>query len=208
MELLRDAALRMGQHPRPALEHWLRSRAGEVIIWVVLLGAVERQPKGDSAADLQRAATWLRSMLQNTLSSLRAGPPAEVGLSVRDVQDGELRAWAVTWLAERLRVPESRIQPQRSFADHGVDSLVAVEFANALAARVGVALDETLLWNFPTINQLLSYLERAAAGLEASAAQPSAKGLPAAPSAEAGGEPDVEEELARLELELKKRSLE
>lgn len=208
IELLRDAALRMGQHPRAALEHWLRSRAGEVIIWVVLLGAVERQPKGDSAADLQRAATWLRSMLQNTLSSLRAGPPAEVGLSVRDVQDGELRAWAVTWLAERLRVPESRIQPQRSFADHGVDSLVAVEFANALAARVGVALDETLLWNFPTINQLLSYLERAAAGLEASAAPPSGRGLAASASAEAGGEPDVEEELARLELELKKRSLE
>jgi alkylation response protein AidB-like acyl-CoA dehydrogenase/acyl carrier protein len=206
-QLIRDAALRMGQHARPAMEHWLRSRTGEVIIWIVLLGAVECQPKGDSSADLQRAATWLRSNLQSTLSALRVGPPPEVGLSVRDVQDGELRAWAVAWLAERLRVPESRIQPQRSFADHGVDSLAAVEFANALAERVGVALDETLLWNFPTINQLLSYLERVSSEIEVPTAAPAAKGL-AAPPSEAGGEPDVEEELARLELELKKRKLE
>jgi rhizoxin synthesis polyketide synthase RhiC len=100
-------------------------------------------------------------------------------------------------------VEESRIDPRRSFADHGVDSLAAVEFAKALADKVGLSLDETLLWNFPTIDSLLAYLEN-----------PPAK--EAAASAVQGGEsPDlqrsrqgssVEEELARLERELKRRS--
>ena len=108
----------------------------------------------------------------------------------------------MAWLAERLRVEESRIDPRRSFADHGVDSLAAVEFAKALADKVGLSLDETLLWNFPTIDSLLTYLEN-----------PPAK--PAAASGVQAGEPpelqrqvqgSVEEELARLERELKRRS--
>jgi len=206
VQVLREAALALGTDLRPAVAYWLQSRAGELMISIVLLGAVERQPSTDVSADLQRAATWLRSSLQSTLASLRAGPPAEVRFSVRAVQDGSLRAWAVTWLAERLRVPESRIQPQRSFADHGVDSLAAVEFANALAERVGVALHETLLWNFPTIDQLLSYLERAASGLEVEPTGRALQELPAATRTDSLGEANVEDEIARLEFELKKRS--
>jgi acyl carrier protein len=114
----------------------------------------------------------------------------------------------VAWLADKLRVDESDIDPRRSFADHGVDSLAAAEFAKALADRMSIALDETLLWNFPTIDALLEYLERApqdADGETSSAQQPSVDRR-AAPPASSTQAANVADELTLLERELKKRS--
>jgi acyl-CoA synthetase (AMP-forming)/AMP-acid ligase II/alkylation response protein AidB-like acyl-CoA dehydrogenase/acyl carrier protein len=217
----------------PASSHWLDARAGELTTWIVLLGAVERKRRAASTADLERTAAWVRSNLESALTLTRSGPPPEVRLSGGAMGDtiasidrslgglqsgiareprtqirgqapvGNLRGWAVAWLAERLRVEESRIDPRRSFADHGVDSLAAVEFAKALADRAGVSLDETLLWNFPTIESLFGYLEQVSAGAKP-AAPPSKPAPVAAVAAEAPG--SVDDEIARLERELKKRS--
>jgi alkylation response protein AidB-like acyl-CoA dehydrogenase/acyl carrier protein len=219
----------------PASSHWLDARAGELTTWIVLLGAVERKRIAASSADLERTATWIRSNLESALSLTRAGPPPEVRLGSGLVGDAiagydrsparfqagapsepptqirgeirghKLRAWAISWLAERLRVDEAQIDPQRSFADHGVDSLAAVEFAKALADRVGVSLDETLLWNFPTIDSLLGYLENPSA--KASPIEPSAAAKTATVKAREGAAgSSLDEEIARLESELKKRS--
>ncbi|MET0411362.1 MAG: acyl carrier protein, partial [Polyangiaceae bacterium] len=103
----------------------------------------------------------------------------------------------------RLRVAENQVDPRRSFADHGLDSLAAVEFAKALSDHLGRPLDETLLWNFATIDALVEYLEGAASPPQA---QPSAgPGTgPARPSAANEGS-DLEAEIARLEDELRRR---
>jgi len=207
---------------------------------------VERKRRAGSTADLERTVAWVRSSFESTLSLTRQGPPPEVRLGdgvvgdaiasydrpfggfddsrarqprtqIRgELRDRSLRSWAVSWLAERLRMEPSRIDPQRSFADHGVDSLAAVEFAKALADRVGISLDETLLWNFPTIDSLLSYLEQTMAKTQGSPAKmqsPAAtRGVPpeaagaAGPVSSAQELSSIDEELARLERELKKRS--
>ncbi len=240
LNALGEARVRSAGGP-PASQHWLEARAGELTTWMILLGAVERKRRAASTADLERTAAWVRSNLDNSLAVTRSGPPPEVRLgagvvgdaiasydrSVSGLETGVgrdaraqirgderargLRGWAVSWLAERLRVEEARIDPRRSFADHGVDSLAAVEFAKALADRVGVTLDETLLWNFPTIDSLLAYLEKPQTpqGNVASAQQSPARASGAAEvrdQPEADGASNLEDELARLERELKKRS--
>jgi alkylation response protein AidB-like acyl-CoA dehydrogenase/acyl carrier protein len=218
----------------PPQVHWRQARAGELATWIVLLGAVELRLRAGSTPDLDRTATWVRSNVERVLSRVRSGPPPEVNLGAvgqaiatyesavgglpieterhprvsasgfhrRRQRDVELRAWVISWLAARLRVSESQIASHRSFADHGMDSLAAVEFAKALADRLGRQLDETLLWNFSTIDALLSHLSSDSETTNAVAA---GHLPPAEHRAENGGD-DVQEELARLESELARRS--
>jgi acyl-CoA synthetase (AMP-forming)/AMP-acid ligase II/alkylation response protein AidB-like acyl-CoA dehydrogenase/acyl carrier protein len=114
-----------------------------------------------------------------------------------------LRSWIVTWLAQRLRVAESQIDPRRSFADHGMDSLAAVELAKALSDHLGRPLDETLLWNFANIDALLQFLEAPSTPTIRPSAAPAEAPKPAAKAASAT---DLEDELDRLEKELSRRS--
>ena len=117
----------------------------------------------------------------------------------------ELRAWIVPWLAQRLRVAESQIDPHRSFADHGLDSLAAIELAKALSDRLGRVLDETLLWNFATIDALVEHLEGAAAAPETRRSVRPRAAPPLAPASSAPTQASLEDEMARLERELKQR---
>jgi acyl carrier protein len=225
VDALREG-VRAGASRARSSSHWLDTRAGELTTWIILSGAVDLQRRKGSTADLDRTAVWVRSMLDGVLAATRSGPPPEVRLGAEVIggtiaqyergpgdlavaalrrasgREG-LREWAVSWLAERLRVSASGIDPHRSFADHGVDSLAAVEFAKALGDRVGVVLDETLLWNFPTIDSLLSYLEAPAA--KPALAPASTRGVAAIEDRDEPGEgTELEQELARLERELKK----
>jgi acyl carrier protein len=131
----------------------------------------------------------------------------------------EFRAWVISWLARHLQLPASKIETGRSFADHGLDSVAAVELAKALSDKLGQPLDETLLWNFSTIDALVDHLvgkfregppasdgRSASALTEAppAAQRPSSAGGPA-PSSGAL-EAELDDELARLERELRSRS--
>jgi len=104
-----------------------------------------------------------------------------------------LRDWLVTWLADRLRIAPSTVDPSRSFADHGLDSLTAVELAQDLSDHLGCPFDETLLWNFATIDLLVGHLERRDADdrLSAGTATPASDG--------AEIESRLDQEIARLE---------
>lgn len=120
----------------------------------------------------------------------------------RDQYGDGLQAWIVSWLAQRLRLAKSQVDPKRSFADHGVDSLAAVELAKALSDHLGRSLDETVLWNFATIKALVEFLDRDAS-MPPPPSDPAAK--PAKP-AEAGSQEELEDAIAQLEKELSRRS--
>jgi acyl-CoA synthetase (AMP-forming)/AMP-acid ligase II/alkylation response protein AidB-like acyl-CoA dehydrogenase/acyl carrier protein len=119
----------------------------------------------------------------------------------------ELTEFVVAWLSHRVRLPASKIDPARSFADHGLDSMASVELAKALSDQLAQPLDETLLWNFGTINELIDYLMTEGKTHEAQ----SASGGGAAATSEPSEKPsldldaDLADEMARLELELKRR---
>ena len=51
------------------------------------------------------------------------------------------------------------IDNEMTFNDLGIDSLLAVEFRNALSQKMGKLLAPTLLFNYPTMQQLTDYLE-------------------------------------------------
>lgn len=115
----------------------------------------------------------------------------------------ELQAWVISWLSRRLRIPASEIDPRRSFADHSLDSLAAVELTKALGEKLGVTLDETLLWNFATIEALIGHLTHTdpAPPRERPSASEGSAAL-----AEPELTTELDEEIARLELEIRRRS--
>lgn len=114
----------------------------------------------------------------------------------------ELQAWVTSWLSRRLRVPASEIDPRRSFADHSLDSLAAVELTKALGEKLGVTLDETLLWNFGTIEALIRHLTQPSTARE----RYGEGTLVGAAAGEARGATALDEEIARLEMEIRRRS--
>jgi acyl carrier protein len=100
-----------------------------------------------------------------------------------------------------MRIPETEVIPSRSFADYGLDSVAAVELAKTLSDNLARPFDDTLLWNFPTIDSLIEYVVATPAEPEGtrSARVDDRRNLEE-------GSGDIEQEMARLESELKRRS--
>ena len=76
-----------------------------------------------------------------------AAPPT--GFTTDSVQH-----WIMQWAARRSGRDLGRINPRESFDAFGMDSLLAVEFAHDLGAWIGTEIDETIVWNYPTIETL------------------------------------------------------
>ena len=112
-----------------------------------------------------------------------------------------IKQWIVNWLAKELKFKAQSIDPRKSFADYGLDSVVAVQLAQNLGDWLGKNLDATIAWNFPTIESLAIHL--------ASKSQPDLSSSPAPKTSELKNlsEDDIEssiaEGLAKLETLLK-----
>jgi acyl transferase domain-containing protein/acyl carrier protein len=64
-------------------------------------------------------------------------------------------------VAGLLSIPDpARLDPYASFFELGVDSLVAVELAGTLGARLGIALPTAAVFDHPSIAQLADHLRR------------------------------------------------
>lgn len=57
-----------------------------------------------------------------------------------------------------LRLPVSRIDPRKPLRTLGFDSLMTLELRNRLEAGLGVSLSATLVWNYPTIADIVPHL--------------------------------------------------
>jgi acyl-CoA synthetase (AMP-forming)/AMP-acid ligase II/acyl carrier protein len=194
---------------------------GALTSWLALLSAAEATRQEAPTPDLDRASTWIRSQLESALAALRSGetadgprlesrhPAAARSLVFSDAAEADeasgsaLRTWLITWVSRRMRIPEAQIAPSRAFADYGLDSVAAVELAKALSDKLGFAFDDTLLWNFPTIDSLVDFVVSARSQHSRTAPPSSSEGAKPPRSVEAD---EVEQELARLEAELKRRA--
>ena len=95
----------------------------------------------------------LRSEAQGALSGdLEKLPPLEKYPFLEDY----VRRQA----AQLLGIDPLQLDPQRSLLECGLDSLMAVELRNTLAGAVGSRLPATLLFDRPTLNNLIDYLAR------------------------------------------------
>lgn len=95
------------------------------------------------------------------------------------------------WLLDRaallLRLPAEEIDPEIPLTGYGMDSLTSVEFSKNLQEEFGLRVSTTLLWDYPTLESLSSYLAGLAPA-EASDKSPEAPPSPVAgPGAGEGG---------------------
>ena len=92
-----------------------------------------------------------------TVPTARSMPDMLAALNVeerRAFMENHLRST----LAHILRLAPARIQAQTPLGALGLDSLMAVEFRNRLEISLHLRLSATLVWNYPTVRDLATYL--------------------------------------------------
>ena len=69
-----------------------------------------------------------------------------------------IQTFALEQLGRVLRLDPSRIDPLATFASLGVDSLTSLELRNRLQTSLGLDLQATLLFTYPTIDKLVVHI--------------------------------------------------
>jgi acyl-CoA synthetase (AMP-forming)/AMP-acid ligase II len=71
---------------------------------------------------------------------------------------GEVRAWLIGYLSQKLHQPAGQLQTKQPFEALGLDSASLVEMAAQLEGFVGQPLDPTIVFDYPNIEQLSAHL--------------------------------------------------
>jgi acyl carrier protein len=70
----------------------------------------------------------------------------------------QIRDRLVREIAEASRLPAERIDVREPFASYGLTSVEAVYLVGKLEGWLGVPLEATLFWDYPTIDSLANSL--------------------------------------------------
>lgn len=76
----------------------------------------------------------------------------------------DIQRWLVDEVARRTSIPLSQVDPTQPFSTFNLDSMEGVNLAGALEDFLGVELEPTLVWDFPTIDKLSRHLASELAG--------------------------------------------
>lgn len=71
---------------------------------------------------------------------------------------GEIRAWLIGYLSQKLHQPAGHLQTKQAFETLGLDSASLVEMAAQLEEFIGRPLDPTIVFDYPNVEQLSAYL--------------------------------------------------
>jgi acyl transferase domain-containing protein/acyl carrier protein len=127
---------------------------------------------------LRERAAGLPGLLTGLVPAVQRETPATAGIplgtrvSEMDEETGrKVLAEAVSGrIAEVLNLGGAPVPPDRGLFDLGFDSLTAIELRNSLTADLGFRLPATLLFDHPTLRELIEYLlERCQEGRAAQA---------------------------------------
>lgn len=69
-----------------------------------------------------------------------------------------IRDWLVLRVASRLRIPASEIDTLEPLAHYGLESTLAVSLSDELGRKLGVRLEPLIFWEYPSIQELASFL--------------------------------------------------
>lgn len=75
-----------------------------------------------------------------------------------------LRAWLVEQVAVMLDKAPQHIEPSVPLADYGLDSVYGLTLTTEIENHLGVTLEPTLIWDHPSIDELVDYLTGGQAG--------------------------------------------
>ncbi|MEH1166477.1 acyl carrier protein [Micromonospora sp. CPCC 205539] len=68
-----------------------------------------------------------------------------------------LRTWLIDRIAYYLECESALINPTRSLADYGLDSVLALTLCGDLEDRLGIRLEPTVVWDHPTVDELVAH---------------------------------------------------
>lgn len=75
-----------------------------------------------------------------------------------EINEQSIKAFVINEIATILEVEQEKIKPDISFDRYGIDSLAIVELTDKLSTLTGKDVEPTLLYDFPTIDQLSAHL--------------------------------------------------
>ena len=90
----------------------------------------------------------------------------------------EIRDWLTERVAEAMDLAVADIEPSEAFSNHGLASRDVVEISGDLEDWLGVSLSPTLLYDFPTIDELCRHLSGEEDGPRAETSEPGRAGTP------------------------------
>jgi acyl carrier protein len=70
----------------------------------------------------------------------------------------DIRAWLTSYLAFLLEQEPNTINTKLSFDSHGIDSAAAVSLVADLEDWMGIELDPTIVYDYPSVDQLADFL--------------------------------------------------
>jgi acyl carrier protein len=76
----------------------------------------------------------------------------------------EVRAWLAAEVAKRQAVAVETIDTSVPLANYALDSMEAISLAGELEDWLGIELESTLVWDYPTIDKLALHLATVLAG--------------------------------------------
>jgi acyl carrier protein len=98
-------------------------------------------------------STGLLARVQRILPGRRKERQPRVQRSEQEIQ-----GWIVQRVAETLAIDTQGVDPTLPFADYGFDSRTAVRLSGELEEQLGLELSPTLVWDYPTIASMASFL--------------------------------------------------
>ncbi|MFI7644237.1 acyl carrier protein [Nonomuraea sp. NPDC049400] len=72
--------------------------------------------------------------------------------------EANFRTWLTERLARHLKREPSAIDADTPLADYGLDSLYALAIVDEIENYLGIAIDATIMWDYPSVSALSSAL--------------------------------------------------
>jgi acyl carrier protein len=73
----------------------------------------------------------------------------------------EIQTWIKDWISKETGTDIASIDLENNFANFGISSSQGILFSGDLSDWIGLNLDPSLVWDYPTIELLSSYVESA-----------------------------------------------
>lgn len=109
----------------------------------------------DIDIDEEKRSDTLISFNSSNQEESTASKDSDSVHSVESIQN-----WIINLLQREWKIPASSVATSKSFADYGLDSVMAVNLAQEIEDWLGLPVEATIVWNFPTIESLSRQLFR------------------------------------------------
>ncbi|NEA05742.1 acyltransferase domain-containing protein, partial [Streptomyces sp. SID10116] len=143
--------------------------AGTPVDWAVAVGPARRVDLPTYA--FRRRRHWLdeRPAVEEAEEHLSSAT-----LALRDSISSEPDGFLIRWLADHMAhlTGSAAVDPDATFRDLGLDSVLSVELRNRLVSATGLRMPASILFDYPTLRDLADHLHERIVGAFAPAPAP------------------------------------